>query len=723
MAGEEHNQVVQYHIDIMDVDSLRELVLNRGGRVQWVGYCEGKSMVRLASGPSYRVVDVDPSQELTPRHDWDTVGNNDSDDLDSFTMSVAPPDTSAFAPVRALSVLGINIGGDCLPGSGKEYRHTEECTCSYDIETDMSQNVDSGMGLVGCEIMSIAAHCSCGVEFFMPTTPGVISSSRVCAEFMEFVRDHRPVWLIGYNCYAFDNMHIHYHLDDHKKRDFMSIRVSGVGTGSDASLINIPGVYNVDVYQYLVRTRNSRFKSMKLAHVAEQLNCTRKTAMPPMNSKVGYDELKAYNMNDCVVALEVWTKSNIYLEIPNLAVVTGSHIYDSCRYITGFMMACAFATEALKLRKSILWGLCTDPQDYGGGLVLEPKCGIYENVEIYDFKSMYPSVMIACNISPESMVSKRDRVQSDDNLPVYSVDGTVSTMVLEHTVVRFDRSITSIPCSIMATMVALRSKVKKSNPPYAAALKIGANSFYGALGYSHSPLYSPSCSSAITTVARQCLRTAVRVSEEVGKRVIYGDTDSVFVTSSRARPEDSRTIGTDELLHKLSVALAQAGLAGVEMEREALFTRLVLMGKKRYCALGDDGSLKLTGISAVRQDCYGIVKECSRGMAQALLMSEFSLHKAALVAYMEAVLDRLAQNKLSLYESSKLVKRHGVKGYHYTDSAGLPVTVSVEDASLSSVVDCDKTVLAKSLGAEMSRFTVACGMGSPSVAMRDYAVI
>jgi hypothetical protein len=65
------------------------------------------------------------------------------------------------------------------------------------------------MGLIGTQIVSIAVQCSCGKEMFLRTTPGLYTSTDACRDFMRFVTGHRPLWLLGWNCYAFDNMHIY----------------------------------------------------------------------------------------------------------------------------------------------------------------------------------------------------------------------------------------------------------------------------------------------------------------------------------------------------------------------------------------------------------------------------------------------------------------------------------------------------------------------------------
>ncbi len=36
-----------------------------------------------------------------------------------------------------------------------------------------------------------------------------------------------------------------------------------------------------------------------------------------------------------------------------------------------------------------------------GAIVLEPKPGLYKNIAVFDFRSLYPSIIIRYNISPQ----------------------------------------------------------------------------------------------------------------------------------------------------------------------------------------------------------------------------------------------------------------------------------------------------------------------------------
>lgn len=118
-----------------------------------------------------------------------------------------------------------------------------------------------------------------------------------------------------------------------------------------------------------------------------------------------------------------------------------------------------------------------------------------------------------------------------------------------------------------------------------------------------------------------------------------------------------------------------------------------------------------------------MVRECSKGIAHAVLYAKGDTYRQALVMYITRALDLLCQNELSLYEASRQVRRHGTKGFYYTAYDGTEIVVPVNEVELATIVKCDKTVVAVSLGAEMRRFTEACKIGSPSEAIRDYATL
>lgn len=699
----------------ISLQSLRQRLADTTVAIQWCGQLRGQCYVRLGTETGYEIVKFDLHASIPLTSALAPVPNLDVDEEDHHYLPF-PPDTTEFSGPRAMSILGVNIGGDCTTGCAKEYKPVQGCVCAYDIETSMEDCVAGGMSLKDGKILSIAAQCSCGAEFFVSSLGDSVSSSSMCGMFIKFVFDHRPLWLIGWNCFTFDNMWIQFHAEP-EVREYTIVCKSGLTQSEEeACILNVPGVYNVDAYVYMARSRSGQYPSFRLADIAKKLGCSPKLEMPKMSQDTDAGVLKLYNMNDCKVTLEVWGKSELGAEIPSLSVCTCSHVYDSCRYLTGTLMPSACASEALDLGMMLDWGKCRQEQDYRGGLVLEPVKGVYDNVGVYDFKSMYPSVMVACNISPDTIVSKRPLLDKDVDLPDYKRTQGGHAVKLEGHVVEFEEGKFSIPCHVMKMMVRRRQEVRKSNPIYGAVLKVGANSLYGALGYEHSSMYSPSCSSAITTVSRFCLRTAVEVCDSRGLSVVYGDTDSVFITHPDFHTASE--MGVEELVRQ---RLESLGIRGVIVERENTYSRLIMMSKKRYCATTGEGKTKLTGISAVRKDSYGIVRESSKGLALALLSCDRKVVNYVLAAYAEEVLNRLAQRDLTLYEASRFTRKAGIRGFHYVDNLLNLVSVPADEAQLQSIVACDKGTIATSLGKEFERFCGACRTGTLSETIRDYS--
>ncbi|KXL50343.1 MAG: hypothetical protein FE78DRAFT_138088, partial [Acidomyces sp. 'richmondensis'] len=81
-------------------------------------------------------------------------------------------------------------------------------------------------------------------------------------------------------------------------------------------------------------------------------------------------------------------------------------------------------------------------------------------------------------------------------------------------------------------MVKARSEHKKTAQAYATALKVTANSGYGAMGYPNSPMYAPTCAASVTAVGRHFLSLACEVFKSQGLLVLYGDTDSCMLSAS-----------------------------------------------------------------------------------------------------------------------------------------------------------------------------------------------
>ena len=127
------------------------------------------------------------------------------------------------------------------------------------------------------------------------------------------------------------------------------------------------------------------------------------------------------------------------------------------------------------------------------------------------------------------------------------------------------------------------------------ALKVLANSFYGCLGFRHFRLYKREVADAITYTARMIIKEVSRWFEEKGFEIIYGDTDSVFISMGKHTIEDMEKL-KNEINEHFKTYFKQFGVKDennifeLEFEKvyKTIFFKLKSSGegtKKKYVGL------------------------------------------------------------------------------------------------------------------------------------------
>lgn len=250
------------------------------------------------------------------------------------------------------------------------------------------------------------------------------------------------------------------------------------------------------------------------------------------------------------------------------------------------------------------------PIQYTAGLVLDAKVGIHRDVILLDFRSLYPSVVVEYNLC-------------------WSADGIILPTMLEFLIDR-RQALASQPGTDVARL----------------CLKLLANMTYGALAYPAFRFYSPEIASTITAYGRKALQTTVSIVEEqFSCNVIYGDTDSVFVTS----PECS-----DYALLAQTISTAvNANYKKLELEFDGFYSKLLLLGKKCYIGYksSTDTSPVVKGLKIIKRQYFSAGKEVCRALIDILrtATSVEDYENALTVIYQHAsdLVDSLHENKIS----------------------------------------------------------------------------
>src|SRR5262249_26221528 len=146
-----------------------------------------------------------------------------------------------------------------------------------------------------------------------------------------------------------------------------------------------------------------------------------------------------------------------------------------------------------------------------GGLVLESVPGLYRNILVFDFKSLYPSLIRTFNIDPLTRVADAAPGLTDGAL-IRTPGGTA-----------FRRDEPGILPELVARLARERARARQAGDATGAqATKILMNSLFGVMGSSASRLFSPAVANAITTAGQHVIRLAADAVVRQGHRVIYG---------------------------------------------------------------------------------------------------------------------------------------------------------------------------------------------------------
>ncbi|MBN1835163.1 MAG: DNA polymerase II [Spirochaetales bacterium] len=176
-------------------------------------------------------------------------------------------------------------------------------------------------------------------------------------------------------------------------------------------------------------------------------------------------------------------------------------------------------TEALHARGMVAPSAGVDHLPMGaapGGAILTPRPGVFDDVLLFDFQSLYPSIIRSFNIDPVSYV--REPVSEQD-------------LIVAPNGARFRREPAILPQLLDRFFESRREAQAQGDAIASFVYKIIMNSFYGVLGASGCRFAGSELAGAVTSFGQQILGWCRDFLEARGLQVLYGDTDSLFVAA------------------------------------------------------------------------------------------------------------------------------------------------------------------------------------------------
>ena len=504
-------------------------------------------------------------------------------------------------------------------------------TVSLDIECSMSGELYSiGLYSEHCQqVLMIADQQEITREQAKTTDIDIVwqaDEKQLLTNLLLWFSDHDPDIIIGWNVINFDFDLLQKRYDLHG----VKFTLGRDGTtpywrknkASEQQFIEIAGRVVLDGID-LLKTATYNFPSFSLDNVANTLLGIGKKVIDVDNrvqeitDNFHHDKtaLATYNLEDCRLVLLIFQHTQL-LEFAMLrAQLTGLAIDR-----VGGSVAAFTNLYLPKLHRSGYVAPNMGDGDQGfespGGFVMDSTPGLYQNVLVLDFKSLYPSIIRSFNIDPMGLI---EGLKSPETA-IEGFDGAY-----------FSREQHFLPDIINGLWKERDIAKQDQNAALSQAIKIIMNSFYGVLGSTGCRFFDPRLSGSITKRSHSILKITKSWIQDKGYQVIYGDTDSIFVhVGNDKSAADSRALGKS-LQDDINVMWQQrlteqfAIASELEIEFETHFSQFLMptirgqdVGtKKRYAGLvqkGDEQQLIFKGLESVRTDWTELAKQFQRAL-------------------------------------------------------------------------------------------------------------
>lgn len=448
----------------------------------------------------------------------------------------------------------------------------------------------------------------------------VDSEQELIKEFIKTINDYNPHILLGYNTDLFDFKYLSERAKINKidlKIGIEKLRFVRRGRYSSAK---IKGIQHVDIWFFIINILRTYLKTetRDLNSVSEELLGIKKLHIDfeeiaedwskGQFKKLG--KLARYCLRDSELTYKLWEKLSFL--ILELASLVNLPLFDVSRMtysqlvewhiiskIKGFNEIIPNRPKFDEIQKRFT-------RTYKGGYVHEPRPGLYKDIVILDFRSLYPSIIVSYNIGPS----------------------TINCGCCKQ---KFCLKRKGFVPAIIGNLVKTRAKIKKKLhqtghdsmefkllSARSQALKTIANAMYGYLGFGRSRWYNIECSKEITSLGRKYIKDTINKAEKQGFSVIYGDTDSTMCTLGKKSKKD-----VEKFLDKINKKLPKP----MELELEDIYPRGIFVSKrgeatgakKRYALINKEGRIIIKGFEFVRRGWALIAKETQMKVFEAIL--------------------------------------------------------------------------------------------------------
>jgi DNA polymerase I len=453
--------------------------------------------------------------------------------------------------------------------------------------------------------------------------------------FMNYVRSFDPDIIVGYGVNGQDWPY----LNARCKKLRLLLHVDRAKTEPHTSVyghVSITGRINLDLFDFSGEFPEVKVKTLEnLADYLGVMKIENRTLVEDVDIADYWDDkakreiLKKFSTENtrCVMGIAE-AVTDFAMQLSNLVSLPLDHVGTAA---VGFRVEWFLIKHAQKIGELVPKRIEQPYRPYVGAIVLKPEPGLHENIAVLDFKSMYPSIMIAYNVSPDTYVSPKEPMPSS---------GVYEAPEVKY---RFRKEPAGFYKEVLSYLInvrdEIRSRMKQVSPESVEyrvldarqkAVKVITNASYGYAGWIGARWYIKPVAEAAAAWGRHTILDAIKMAEKAGLKVVYGDTDSIFVKHEPKKIE------------KLSKEIEAK--FGLEIKPDEVYVRIFFTeAKKRYAGLLSDGKLDIVGLEVMRGDWAAIAKKVQEKVLE-IILKEQSPKKAT--RFVQQCISELRQKRV-----------------------------------------------------------------------------
>jgi len=500
----------------------------------------------------------------------------------------------------------------------------------------------------------------------------VNNEAELIERFKNLVAELKPDILAGYFSDGFDLAYLIKRAEKNKIKLNIGLDYSNASLNKKRaqnmerveSVVSINGIVHVDIFKFIRRViaKTMQTDFFTLDAVSQEILGAKKDDVDLNELASSWDnpEKEAeklsrfckYNLQDSLLVYQLTEK--IFPHMMELSKIVGLPLFEVTR--KGFsqlvefylMRQTAGFNEIIPEKPHYEEVIMRRTKTYKGAFVYEPKPGLHKNIVVWDFKSLYPTIIVSHNISPDTLncscCEGKDIAPNEND---EKIEGTFW----------FCKKKKGFIPTVIEDLITRRARIKEIMKQTKdeknlvlldarqESLKTLANSTYGYLGFFGARWYSLPCAQSILAYARHYIHKVINEAKKSGFEVLYSDTDSIFMKLGDKTKEDSKAFG-----EKINMNLP--GM--MELGYEGFYPAGIFVAakgregegaKKKYAMISEDGFIKIRGFETVRRNWSFIAKEVQEKVIEIILKKE---DPKEAFDYVHGIVEELRKKKIPL---------------------------------------------------------------------------